>query len=52
MSIKTILVLFVISAALVGSLIGITNFFNNRTIYNNHQAFATHMDTTKSSVIV
>ena len=49
MSIKTILVLFVISAALVGSLIGITNFFNNRPIYNNRQAFATHMDTATSN---
>jgi hypothetical protein len=49
MYIKTILVLFVIGATFGGSLIGITNFFNNPSIYNNHQAFATHMETATSN---
>ena len=49
MYIKTILVLLVIGTAFGGSLIGITNFFNNPSIYNNHQAFATHMETATSN---
>jgi hypothetical protein len=43
MHIKTLLVILVISIAFGGPLLGITNFFNNNIIYNNHQAFATHM---------
>ena len=49
MYIKTILVLLVIGTTFGGSLIGITNFFNNPSIYNNHQAFATHMETATSN---
>ena len=47
--IKTTFVLFVIGVAFGGPLIGITNFFNNNIIYNNHQAFATHMNTATSN---
>ncbi len=44
---KTTLVLFVIGVLFGGLLLGITNFFNNNII-NNHQAFATHMNTATS----
>ena len=47
--IKTTFVLFVIGVAFGVLLIGITNFVNNNTIYNNHQAFATHMETATSN---
>jgi hypothetical protein len=51
MHIKTILVIFVIGIAFGGLLLGITNFVNNNIniVYNNHQAFATHMDTATSN---
>jgi hypothetical protein len=49
MYINTALVIFIISVAL-GVLLGITNFVNNNIIYNNnHQAFATHMETATSN---
>ena len=46
MRIKTLLGIFIIiiAVAVVGPLLGITNFVNN-IIYSHHQAFATHMDT-------
>ena len=47
--IKTTFVLFVIGVAFGVLLIGITNFVNNNIIYNNHQAFATHMETATSN---
>ena len=47
--IKTTFVLFVIGVAFGVPLIGITNFVNNNIIYNNHQAFATHMETATSN---
>jgi hypothetical protein len=40
-------VIFIIAFAIVGPLLGITNFVNN--IIYNHQAFATHMDTANST---
>ncbi|MGB8023841.1 MAG: hypothetical protein WCF06_05940 [Nitrososphaeraceae archaeon] len=49
MYIKTTFVLFVIGVAFRVLLIGITNFVNNNIIYNNHQAFATHMETATSN---
>lgn len=49
MYIKTVLVLFVIGTTFGGLLIGITSFFNNRSVYDNHQAFATHMETATSN---
>ena len=49
MYINTALVIFIISVVL-GVLVGITNFVNNNIIYNNnHQAFATHMETATSN---
>jgi hypothetical protein len=49
MYINTVLVIFIMSVAL-GVLLGITNFVNNNIIYNNnHQAFATHMETATSN---
>jgi hypothetical protein len=49
MYINTVLVIFIIAVAL-GVLLGITNFVNNNIIYNNnHQAFATHMETATSN---
>src|SRR6476620_12536364 len=49
MYINTALVIFIIAVAL-GVLLGITNFVNNNIIYNNnHQAFATHMETATSN---
>ena len=49
MYINTALVIFIISVVL-GVLLGITNFVNNNIIYNNnHQAFATHMETATSN---
>ena len=49
MYINTALVIFIIAVAL-GVLLGITNFVNNKIIYNNnHQAFATHMETATSN---
>lgn len=47
--IKATFVLFVIGVAFGVLLIGITNFVNNNIIYNNHQAFATHMETATSN---
>jgi hypothetical protein len=42
-------VIFII-AVVLGVLLGITNFVNNNIIYNNnHQAFATHMQTATSN---
>ena len=49
MSIKTILVLSVIGIVFGGPLLGIPNFFNHGIIHNNHQVFATHMDTATSN---
>jgi hypothetical protein len=49
MYIKTTFVLFVIGVVFGVLLIGITNFVNNNIIYNNHQAFATHMETATSN---
>ena len=49
MYINIALVIFIISVALGVLLIGITNFVNNNIIYNNHQAFATHMETATSN---
>jgi hypothetical protein len=50
MYIKTVLVVLIIAVAFGVPLIGITNFVNNNIIYNNnHQAFATHMDTATSN---
>ena len=49
MYIKKVLVTFIITIAFGGPLIGITNFVNNNIIYNNHQAFATHMNTATSN---
>jgi len=49
MYIKTTFVLFVIGVVFGGPLLGITNFVNNNIIYNNHQAFATHMETATSN---
>jgi hypothetical protein len=51
MYIKRVLVIFIITVALGVPLIGITNFFdsNNNNIYNNHRAFAHHMDTATSN---
>ena len=49
MYINTALVIFIIAVALGVLLIGITNFVNNNIIYNNHQAFATHMETATSN---
>ena len=49
MYIKTTFVLFVIGVVFGGPLLGITNFVNNYIIYNNHQAFATHMNTATSN---
>jgi hypothetical protein len=49
MYIKTTFVLFVIGVVFGGPLLGITNFVNNNIIYNNHQAFATHMNTATSN---
>ncbi|MGB6628391.1 MAG: hypothetical protein WBE61_09665, partial [Nitrososphaeraceae archaeon] len=47
--INTALVIFIMSVTL-GVLLGITNFVNNNIIYNNnHQAFATHMETATSN---
>jgi hypothetical protein len=49
MYINTALVIFIIAVTL-GVLLGITNFVNNNIIYNNnHQAFATHMETATSN---
>ena len=48
MYINTALVIFIIAVAFGVPLIGITNFVNN-IIYNNHQAFATHMETATSN---
>lgn len=49
MYINIALVIFIISVTL-GVLLGITNFVNNNIIYNNnHQAFATHMETATSN---
>jgi hypothetical protein len=49
MYINTVLVIFIMSVVL-GVLLGITNFVNNNIIYNNnHQAFATHMETATSN---
>ena len=48
MYINTALVIFII-AVVLGVLLGITNFVNNNIIYNNHQAFATHMNTATSN---
>jgi hypothetical protein len=49
MYINTALVIFIIAVTL-GVLLGITNFVNHNIIYNNnHQAFATHMDTATSN---
>jgi hypothetical protein len=47
MRIKTLSVIFIIAVAILGPLLGITNFVNN--IIYNHQAFATHMDTANST---
>ena len=49
MYIKKVLVTFIITIAFGVLLIGITNFVNNNIIYNNHQAFATHMNTATSN---
>ena len=49
MYIKTTFVLFVIGVVFGGPLLGITNFVNNNIIYNNHQAFAIHMETATSN---
>jgi hypothetical protein len=49
MYIKKVLVTFIITIAFGVLLIGITNFVNNNIIYNNHQAFATHMETATSN---
>jgi hypothetical protein len=51
MYINTVLVIFIIAVVLGVLMIGITNFVNNNNniIYNNHQAFATHMDTATSN---
>ena len=50
MYINTALVIFIIAVALGVLLISITNFVNNNIIYNNnHQAFATHMETATSN---
>lgn len=48
MNIKTILVLFVIAVAFGGPLLGVANFANS-SVFNNHQAFASHMDTANSN---
>ena len=48
MYINAVLVIFIIAVVLGVLLIGITNFVNNNIIYNNHQAFAHHMDTANS----
>ena len=49
MYINTALVIFIMAVTL-GVLLGITNFVNNNIIYNNnHQAFATHMETATSN---
>jgi hypothetical protein len=48
MYINTVLVILTIAFVLGVLLIGITNFINN-TIYNNHQAFAHHMDIATSN---
>src|SRR5919202_3367745 len=47
MRIKTLLMIFIIAVAILGPLLGITNFIDN--IIYNHQAFATHMDTANST---
>ena len=49
MYIKKVLVTFIITIAFGVPLIGITNFVNNNIIYNDHQAFATHMETATSN---
>jgi hypothetical protein len=50
MYLKTVLVILIIAVAFGVPLIGITNFVNNNIIYNNnHQAFATHMQTATSN---
>jgi hypothetical protein len=50
MYINTVLVILIIAVAFGVPLIGITNFVNNNIIYNNnHQAFATHMETATSN---
>src|SRR6478609_6955536 len=50
MYLKTVLVILIIAVAFGVPLIGITNFVNNNIIYNNnHQAFATHMETATSN---
>ena len=49
MYIKKVLVTFIITIAFGVLLIGITNFVNNNIIYNDHQAFATHMETATSN---
>src|ERR1051326_6045330 len=49
MYIKKVLVTFIITIAFGVLLIGITNFVNNNITYNNHQAFATHMNTATSN---
>jgi len=49
MYLKTVLVILIIAVAFGVPLIGITNFVNNNIIYNNHQAFATHMNTATSN---
>src|ERR1051325_1851765 len=49
MYIKKVLVTFIITIAFGVLLIGIPNFVNNNIIYNNHQAFATHMNTATSN---
>src|ERR687884_53799 len=49
MYINTVLVIFIIAVVLGLLLIGITNFVNNNIIYDNHQAFAHHMETATSN---
>jgi hypothetical protein len=49
MYIKKVLVTFIITIAFGVLLIGIANFVNNNIYNNNHQAFATHMDTATSN---
>jgi len=49
MYIKTVLVISIIAIVFGVPSIGITNFVNNIVYGNNHQAFATHMDTASSN---
>jgi len=49
MHINTVLVIFIIAIVIGVPLLGITNFVDDITYNNHHQAFATHMDTATSN---